>query len=59
MNENKIDSVMDGVEINPGFCNALMRSVRTYFQDESNERKFREWYLEKYGTPYQPQPKAE
>lgn len=30
----------------------LARSVREYFKDEENRKKFEDWYLKKYGKPY-------
>lgn len=30
----------------------LARSVREYFKDEENRKRFEGWYLEKYGEPY-------
>lgn len=35
------------------FSSLLARSVREYFKDEENRRKFESWYEQKYGKPYE------
>lgn len=35
------------------FSSLLARSVREYFKDEENRRKFENWYEQKYGKPYE------
>ena len=30
----------------------LARSVREYFKDEENRKRFEKWHLEKHGEPY-------
>lgn len=33
----------------PLVCVTLMSKVEEYFQDEENEKKFQEWYEQRYG----------
>lgn len=35
------------------FCRELRRRVRKYLDDGKHRKEFEEWYLEKYGKPYQ------
>ncbi len=35
------------------FCRELRRRVRRYYADRGHRREFEEWYLQKYGKPYQ------
>lgn len=35
------------------FASLLTRSVREFFQDEQHRKEFEEWYLKKYGKPYE------
>ena len=34
------------------FSSLLARSVREYFKDAENRKKFEQWYEQKYGKPY-------
>lgn len=35
------------------FCRDLRRRVRRYLDTPAHRREFEEWYLQKYGKPYQ------
>lgn len=35
------------------FCRNLRRTVRRYLDNPDHRREFEEWYLQKYGKPYQ------
>jgi len=37
----------------PSFCRYLYKTVWNYLQDAEHQKQFEEWYLEKYGKPYQ------
>lgn len=31
----------------------LVQRVRDYFKDSNHRKEFEQWYLKKYGTPYE------
>jgi hypothetical protein len=35
------------------FCRNLRRTVRCYLDDPEHRQEFEDWYLRKYGKPYQ------
>lgn len=35
------------------FCRELMRKVRQYYSNGEHRKEFEEWYLQKYGKPYE------
>lgn len=34
------------------FVKALVKACQKYYRDPDNVKKFKDWYLKKYGVPY-------